>query len=141
MACPYFYPVEHMPQATGRRTPPMPLGDAWSGICRAAAAGEWLPDPNTAQQLCNFGYAREKCARVPEDGADAVRFSIAHDQDGLVRIYWVKEKNHLPFAHGPLEYSRVDADFRVSHPDACIAQQARAYVSSYLRRKGDSGRP
>jgi hypothetical protein len=46
----------------------MPLGDAWSGVCRAAPTGEWLPDPNTLQQLCNFGYAREKCARVPAGG-------------------------------------------------------------------------
>ncbi len=141
MACPYFYPVERMPQATGKKTPPMPLGDAWSGQCRAAPPDEWSPDPHTVQQLCNFGYAREKCARVPGDGPDAVRFGVAQDRDGLVRIYWVMEKNHLPFAHGPLEYSRADADFRNLPADACAARQARAYIGSYFRRTGEPGRP
>jgi hypothetical protein len=51
------------------------------------------------------------------------------------------EKDHLPFAHGPLEYSCADAGFRTAHPDACVNQQAQAYVSGYLRRKGASGRP
>jgi hypothetical protein len=130
-----------MPLATGKRTPPMPLGDAWSGVCRAAPGGDWLPDPNTLQQLCNFGYARGKCGCVPSDVPDAVRFGVSHDRDGLIRIYWVMEKDHLPFAHGPLEYSRADAGFLAAHPDARVTQQAQAYVSSYLRRKEVSGRP
>ena len=118
----------------------MPLGDAWSGVCRAPGEGEWMPDPNTLQQLCNFGYARERCARVPADSPDAVRFGVSYDLDGIVGINWVMEKDHLPFAHGPLEYSRLDAGFRAAHPDACVSQQAQAYVSSYLRRKAESGR-
>jgi len=119
----------------------MPLGDSWSGVCRAAPQGEWLPDPRTLQQFCNFGYAKGKCGRVPCDGPDAVRFGISHDRDGLIRIYWVMEKDHLPFAHGPLEYSRAEAGFRTAHPDVRVTQQARAYIGSYLRRKEDSGRP
>lgn len=130
-----------MPQATGKKTPPMPLGDPWSGVCRATPGGEWLPDPHTLQQLCNFGYARNKCTRVPADAPDAVRFTISNDRDGIVLIYWVTEKDHLPFAHGPLEYSRAEAGFRIAHPDACVTQQAQAYVGSYLRRKGESGGP
>ena len=119
----------------------MPLGDLWSGVCRATTTGEWLPDPNTLQQLCNFGYAREKCVHVPADAPDAVRFGISHDRDGLISIYWVVEKDHLPVAHGLLEYFRAASAFRTAHPDACVAQQAQAYVDSYLRRKGDYGRP
>jgi hypothetical protein len=115
----------------------MPLGDAWSGICRAALA-EGHPDANTLQQLCNFGYAREKCALVPPGVPDAVRFTISNDREGLIRIYWVMEKDHLPFAHGPLEYSRAEAGFIAPHPDASLNRQAQAYVSSYLRRKGGS---
>lgn len=118
----------------------MPLGDAWSGCCLAVPEAEWMPDANTTRQLCNFGYAREKCPRVPRDAPDAVRFSISNDQDGLIRIYWVVEKNHLPFAHGPLEYSRVNAGFQTVHPDACVARQAQAYIGSYLRRKEESAR-
>jgi len=138
MACPWFYPVERLKPGPGKKSPPAPLGDLQSGICHAAA--EWAPDPDTLQHLCNFGYAREKCPRFPADGPDAVRFSIAQDQDGLIRIYWVVENNHLPFTHGRLEYSRTEACFRSSHSDARITQQAQAYVDSYLRRKGGSGR-
>jgi hypothetical protein len=130
-----------MPLAVGKRTPPMPLGDAWSGVCRAQPEGEWLPDPQTLQQLCNFGYSREKCARVPADSPDAVRFGVSHDRDGIVSIYWVVEKDHLPVAHGPLEYARADAGFPAAHPDTCVAQQAQAYIASYLRWKGNAGRP
>jgi len=116
----------------------MPLGDAWCGICQAEPESEWRPDPGTLQQLCNFGYAKEKCGHFPGGGPDAVRFTIARDQDGVIRISWVVEKDHLPFAHGPLEYSRADGCFTTAHPDARIAQQAHAYLSSYLRRKQDS---
>jgi len=139
MACPCFYPVERIPR-TGRNSP-APLGDLWSGACRAQPESEWLPDAATAQQFCNFGYARGKCPRFAGEGGDAVRFTISQDRDGLIRIYWVVEKDHLPFAHGPLEYSRADARFKNPDPDVLLAQQAQAYVSSYLRRKEDSRRP
>ncbi len=139
MACPYFYPAGPVPP--GKRTPPAPLGDLWPGACRAAPPHEWLPDSRTVEQLCNFGYARGSCARVPSDGPDAVRFSVAEDRGALIRIYWVMEKDHLPFAHGPLEYSRAEERFVAPPADACVARQARAYLSSYLRRKGEALRP
>jgi hypothetical protein len=116
----------------------MPLGGAWSGICRAAPAGEWRPDSNVQQQLCNFGYARGKCPRVPAGAPDAVRFSISDDREGLIRIYWVMEKDHSPFAHGPLEYSRAEAGFLAAHADASLTRQAQAYIGSYLSRTGDA---
>jgi len=115
----------------------MPLGDAWTGVCRGTTSGDWMPDSETVRQSCNFGYAREKCGHVPPGAADAVRFGISHDRDGLVRIYWVMEKDHLPVAHGPMDYSRGEAAFTSAHADACIAQQAQAYVAAYLRRKGN----
>jgi len=135
MACPYFLPVERVPQATGKRMPPAPLGDTWSGMCHAAQ-GDWHPDPQTVQQLCNFGYARARCARVPPDGPDSARFAVSSDHDGLIRISWVMEKDHLPFAHGQLEYAPDGGPAGAGHPDACLARQAQAYVSSYLHRKG-----
>lgn len=118
----------------------MPLGDAWSGVCRAAPSADWHPDAATQQQLCNFGYVRERCPRCPAAAADAVRFSISYDREDLIRIYWVMEKDHSPFAHGPLEYSRAQAAFLTAHPDSRIAQQAHAYIDSYLRRNRDSVR-
>lgn len=118
----------------------MPLGDAWSGVCRAVPGAEFAPAPLTVQQFCNFGYARGKCARVPAEVPDAVRFSISDDRDGIIRIYWVVEKDHLPFAHGWLEYSRAAAGFTNPHSDACIAHQAQAYVCGYVRRKEETAR-
>jgi len=135
MACPCFYPVERLHGAP--KLPHAPLGDAWSGTCRAEPTAEWQPDDATLRHACNFGYVREKCPRAPADGPDAVRFSVSHDQAGIVRIYWVVEKHHLPFAHGALEYSRTAAGFEAAHPDACVARQAQAYLSSYLTRKGE----
>lgn len=138
MACPCFYPVERL--ATAVKTP-APLGDAWAGPCRAAPDAEWQPDRATLERLCNFGYARAQCPRFPAaETPDAVRFSVSRDQDGIVGIYWVMEKNHMPFAHGALDYSRAAAGFPSAHPDACVAQQAQAYVSSYLRRKDNHAR-
>lgn len=116
----------------------MPLGDSWSGWCRAQAESEFAPDSGTAARLCNFGYVRGECSRAPSDGPDAVRFSISRDRDGVVGIEWVMEKGHYPFANGPLEYVRADSTFRETPADSCLAQQARAYVSSYLRRKDES---
>ncbi len=137
MACPWFYPVECL-NPGGRKGTPLPLGDAWSGLCRADAGADWTPDAESVQRLCNFGYAREKCPRFPGDSADAVRFSISKDQDGVIGIYWVVEKNHLPFGHGRLDYSTLEGRFAEAPPDALVARQAFAYVSSYLRRKRGS---
>ena len=116
----------------------MPLGDAWSGVCLAALDSEWRPDARTMERNCNFGYAREKCGRVPYEVPDAVRFTIAFDRDGVIGVEWVMEKDHLPFAHGPLAYSRDAAGFVEAHPDTRLTQQARAYVASYLRRQNGS---
>jgi hypothetical protein len=140
MACPCFYPLEQLGPLVGGKSVPMPLGEAWAGQCRAPSQNAWKPDPGTARQLCNLGYARGKCARFPAGFADAVRFTISHDREGVIGVYWVMEKEHLPFGHGPLEYSRRDGCFKAAPPDACLAQQAGAYVSSYLRRKGDAAR-
>jgi len=135
MACPCFYPVARLHGAP--QSPYAPLGDTWSGTCRAEPASEWQPDDATLRRACNFGYVRGKCPRAPADGPDAVRFSVSHDQAGTVRIDWVVEKAQLPFAHGALEYSRAAGAFQPAHPDACIARQAQAYLNSYLTRKGE----
>ena len=136
MACPWFYPLERIADPATAR-PPGPLGDSWSGLCQAAPGG-WTPDSDTARRLCNFGYARERCQRIPGGGADAVRFCVARDEDGVIRLQWVMEKDHLPFAHGALDYSRAVGGFDAPHEDARVARQAESYVSSYLHAKGES---
>jgi hypothetical protein len=133
MACPYFYPVE---ACAGSAT--LPLGGWWKGVClavpgapQAEAEGNGGCDTN-----CNLGYARGACARFPAgEGPDAVRFTISSHESASIRIYYVVECDHLPFAHGRLEYSPAAAGFVTPPDSAALERQARAYVESYLRRK------
>jgi hypothetical protein len=138
MACPYFYPVE---ARAGSAT--LPLGGWWKGVClalpgapyaEAGAAGGGCCDAH-----CNLGYARGECARFPAgEGPDAVRFTISGHEGTAIRIYYVVECDHHPFAHGRLEYSPAAAGFLAPPETAILARQAQAYVESYLRRKEES---
>src|SRR5438270_4405060 len=104
MACPYFYPAG---QIAWPHAPKLPLGDAYNGLCHADPGRPADPDRAALTDCCNLGYARGRCARFPMDaGPDAVRFSVVDDGEGFIRIYWVREKDHRPFDHGPLDYSR-----------------------------------
>jgi len=113
----------------------LPLGGFWSGTCEAE------PDINVPLDLlrcCNLGYARGQCARFNRDGdPDAVRFTISNDQADSVGVYYVIERDHAPFAHGRLEYSRASRSFQQNPPGDRLARQAHAYVESYLRRTGN----
>ena len=140
MSCPHFYPVQPRPESHGSANAALPLGDAWDGICRAVPDQPWQPDDATLQPLCNLGYARGACNRFPEgDGPDAVRFTVSRHQNTAIRIYYVIERDHLPFAHGALEYSAADGAFTRTPDDATVSRQAQAYVTSYLRRKLEQG--
>jgi hypothetical protein len=132
MSCPYFYPLE--PRAS---TAILPLGDRWAGVCRAVPDLSWQPDEAVQARLCNLGYARGTCARFPSgEGPDAVRFTVSRDQGDSLRIYYVLERDHHPFAHGPVECSVASGAFVDPLPGDTISRQALAYVESYLRRKG-----
>jgi len=113
----------------------MPLGDAWDGVCNAVPGEEFRPAREVLKRLCNFGYACQSCRRLPAHEPDAVRFSIAGDIDGVIRILWVVEKGHLPVAHGALEYARSSGEFRGGRLDDRLTKQARAYATSYLLRR------
>jgi len=113
----------------------VPLGDLWRGVCRVEGA-PYTPDDSAVSELCNMGYARGRCPRYPQaDDGDAVRFLIARDRDELIRIQYVVERDHHPYAHGALEYSRPLGAFPGSSADALLTRQALAYVTSYLRRR------
>jgi hypothetical protein len=114
----------------------LPLGDMWTGECRATGQS-CRPDDATLHRLCNLGYARGDCHRFPgADSPDAVRFTISRDSVSTIQIYYVIERDHHPFAHGPLEYSPdLHGLTPGSTASAALARQAEAYASSYLRRK------
>jgi len=115
----------------------LPLGDVWTGVCCAVADHPWQPDDSRLYRQCNLGYVRETCERFPhEEGPDAIRFNISGDNESTVRIAYVIERDHHPFAHGSLEYSRAEGGFTTNFPtDPSLARQAAAYAASYLRRK------
>lgn len=117
----------------------LPLGDVWTGVCCAVPEHPWQPDDTRIYQLCNLGYVRETCERFPTgEGPDAIRFNISGDNESALQISYVIERDHHPFAHGSLEYSRAQGGFAASSPaESSLARQAAAYASSYLRRKGD----
>ncbi len=139
MSCPYFCPVAPRARGSGPENAMLPLGDEWAGVCRAAPGPSPEPEEAVLRSLCNLGYARGMCARFPgDDGPDAVRFSVSRDDGASLGIYYVMERDHHPFAHGPLEYSLAGAAF-VNPPLREIAiRQATAYVESYLRRKKEA---
>ena len=126
MSCPYFYPTQSRGDSAL-----LPLGDWWQGLCHTDPA---QPAEPVDAMCCNLGYARGQCARFPDTaGPDAVRFTIGHDDAAGVRLYYVIERDHHPFAHGPLEYSFQDG-FQAP-PHGLLERQAVAYVESYRRRK------
>jgi hypothetical protein len=140
MACPYFYPVERHPGDLSAPSAPLPLGDAWSGVCRATAGQPRPPEEAQLRPLCYFGYARGRCDCFPPNdaGPDAVRFAISSDDGASLGLYYVMERDHHPFAHGPLQYARGAAGLVERPADEVFARQAEAYVESYLRRKNEA---
>lgn len=140
MACPYFYPVERDRTDMRSESALLPLGDAWAGLCRAGAGPAWQPDQAVRDPLCMLGYARSLCHRFPHDdpGADAVRFAISRDDGVSLQLYYVLERDHHPFAHGPLEYSLTAGQFLQAPSGEILSRQAEAYVQSYLRRKKEA---
>lgn len=126
-------PVERDDQDLWILPPRLPLSDPWRGVCRAQAE-PYDPPERAQRELCNCGYARGRCEHFPADtAADAVRFSITTEQDGIVRLVYVVERDYSPAEHGLLEYSIAESrlDGQVSE---VLAAQARAFLASYLRR-------
>jgi hypothetical protein len=137
MPCPYFQPVQACATpATGL----LPLGDFWTGHCRAVADRTFEPGQAAQYRLCNLGYARGSCEFFPAgEGPDAVRFTISRDDgQGLIGIAWVMERDHLPFSHGSLDYSSESGEFLASPAVDGLGRQALAYVRTYQRRKAEA---
>ena len=133
MACPYFYPVARFESSPWSVPPRLPLGDAFSGECRAPGNSS-QPDETRLREVCNIGYGRHSCDQFPAQSvADAIRFHVASDAGELIRIQYVFEKDCWPSEHG-------EVDFGASHfgaPAATLRRQAEVFVQSYLRRRSE----
>jgi hypothetical protein len=128
MACPYFYPVARFQTSPWSVPPRLPLGDAFSGECRAAENSA-QPDETRVRELCNLGYGRGRCEHFPlNSAADAIRFHVAKDAGELIEIQYVFEKDCWPGEHGIVHSSL----------SATLQRQADAYLESYLRRRSET---
>jgi hypothetical protein len=129
MACPLFLPASRL----------APLDDLYGGEC-AAEAGALIP-VDMLRQCCNAGYARDSCRRAAQSDADAFRFLIKANRDGVVDIAWSSERNHHPVAVGTLavDYrTGVAAAVCAGEETGPLERQARAYAAEYLMQ--NSGR-
>ena len=135
MACPYFYPVARFENSPWSIPPRLPLGDAFSGQCRAPGSSA-QPAESHVREVCNVGYGRHGCEHFPADGpADAVRFHIAKDAGELIQIQYVFEKDCWPAERGALEWIPA-RDLTIAARNETLRRQAQAFLESYLRRRG-----
>jgi hypothetical protein len=136
VACPFFMPQDRLDDSAWKHAPRLPLGDAYRGVCHSDPSHPFDPRDTARRDLCNYGYARGRCDRFPPDSsADAIRFSVAGDENGRIRLVYIAEKDHAPAQHGSVESSVEEIQsIRVSENEL-ISKQARVFLESYLRRK------
>ena len=135
MACPFFYPLARFESNSWAVPPRLPLGDPYTGECRATGAA-FQPEEHCVREICNVGYGRGRCDRFPETApADAVRFHVAEDGGEALRVQYVLERDCWPAQHGALECS---AESVAGTDDEILRKQAAAFLASYLRRRSES---
>ncbi len=118
MACPLFKPVRRLDAGGWDPPPRLPLGDAWAGECTAGCAEQ--PAESTQREVCNCGYARERCEHFPAAmEVDAVRFSMSLDG----RLVYIFEKDHAPLENGEIDPA--------TDPREPLGSLARAFSESY----------
>jgi hypothetical protein len=137
VACPFFMPEQRLysdwpfPQR-------LPLGAGWSGTCTAPGHDGTRPSEQELTASCNLGYAKQ-CNRLPrERHADAVRFAIGEERDGLQHILFVCERAYLPASHGELLYDKAHKTWLHPHDDARIQRMAECYLQAQMERRADS---
>jgi hypothetical protein len=120
-------PVTRLTTEEWVHAPRLPLGDPYLGTCHARPGEASQPSETEQRELCNYGYARGRCDRFPEECADAVRFSVSGETEGRVQLVWILEKSHAPAEFGTLEY----AAGRISDAGPLLSAQATAFLRSY----------
>jgi len=134
VACPYFMPEERF-DSSWPFPQRLPLGAGWSGRCTAPGHDGARPTPEELTSGCNMGYAKT-CARLPaERPADAVRFALGEDRDGILRVLFVCERAHAPASYGELLYQKAQNAWLRPHEDSCIQRMAECYVQAQLQRR------
>jgi hypothetical protein len=113
----------------------LPLGAGWSGTCTAPGHAGVQPNENELKDGCNLGYAK-KCDRLPpERHADAVRFVLGEQCDGVLRVLFACERDYLPAGHGELRFNTVNGAWTLKHSDPRIQRMAKCYVQAQMERR------
>ena len=134
VACPYFMPEERF-ESTWPFPQRLPLGAGWNGTCQAPGHGGARPTGDELTSGCNVGYARS-CSRLPADRhADAVRFALGEERDGLLHVLFVCERAYLPASSGELLYDKAQGTWVKTHDQACVQRMAECYVLTQLERR------
>ncbi len=68
--------------------------------------------------------------------ADAVRFALAQEGDGILRVLFACEREYLPAGHGELLYDAVSGSWLLAHDDPRIQRMAECYVQAQKERRG-----
>jgi len=134
MACPYFMPEERF-GSTWPFPQRLPLGAGWSGACTAPGHEGARPSAEDLTSSCNLGYAKA-CGRLPaERHADAVRFALGEERDGILHVLFVCERAYLPASHGELLYDKAHCTWTKPHAQLCVQRMAECYVQAQLERR------
>lgn len=136
MACPYFFPTKRCDAELWPHPARLPLGGSWRGQCTAPGC-DGVPSEQQLKDGCNLGYAR--CGRLPEERtADAVRFAIAGEESGCVRVRYVFEIGHRPGEHGILQFDCAARQWVAPHPDRRVQRMAECFLAAARQRRSAS---
>lgn len=134
MACPFFMPEQRL-VSDWPFPHRLPLAAGWSGTCTAPGQDGARPGEEELKSGCNLGYAKN-CKRLPVDRhADAVRFSLGEESDGVLHVRFASELAYLPASHGELLYQKASATWLSKHEDLRIQRMAECYVQAQLERR------
>jgi hypothetical protein len=136
VACPYFMPERRL-DSDWPFPKRLPLGVGWSGTCSAPGHEGAQPNDDELKSGCNMGYAKA-CHRLPADRfADAVRFVLGEERDGILHVLFVCEQAYLPAGHGELLYDKASKTWLRRHDNSCVQRMAECYVQAQMERRAD----
>jgi hypothetical protein len=73
-----------------------------------------------------------------ERHADAVRFALGAECDGVVHLRFACELDYLPASSGELKYQKATATWLVKHDDPRVQRMAECYIQVQLERRAGS---
>jgi len=134
VACPFFMPKERF-TADWPFPHRLPLAAGWAGECTAPGHEGVRPSDQELRSGCNLGYAKT-CWRLPaERHADAVRFALGQENDGILRVLFACEREHLPASHGELLYDTSGESWLQAHEDSRVQRMAECYLQVQRERR------